>query len=197
MRIVSSPAIAGLLVLFSGCSFDSLQDDLSETSLEDSINEPPNGRVFGGPSHDDLFAPFQGEWHFESRVFDPKPEHTATAAAYAEKKLSAKVESVAAVPTADGHFDTKVAVEVGDDAAAIMPGMTCQLTLTAHNKPDAITIPLSALVSDETTGKNYVYRVGSDGSHAKTEITLGARGDDKVEVVQGLLEGDTILLEKP
>jgi HlyD family secretion protein len=122
---------------------------------------------------------------------------TATAIAYGDIKLPAKVESVATVPTADGRFDSKVAVNVGDDAAAIMPGMTCQLTLTAYDKPDAVAIPISALVSDDATSKHYVYRVGSDGSHAKTEVTIGARTDDKVEIVQGLLEGDTILVEKP
>jgi multidrug resistance efflux pump len=120
---------------------------------------------------------------------------TAASVAYAELKLPAKVESVAAVPTADGRFDSRVAVELGDEAAAIMPGMTCQLTLSAYNKPDAIAIPAAALVSDG--GKHYVYRVGGDGSHARTEVTLGARTDEKVEIVQGLLEGDTILAEKP
>jgi HlyD family secretion protein len=120
---------------------------------------------------------------------------TATSVAFADLKLPAKVESVAGVPTADGRFDTKVAVEMGDDAAAIMPGMTCQLTLAAYNKPDAIAIPASALLSEE--GKHYVYRVGEDGSHAKAEVTIGMRTDDKVEIVQGLLEGDTILVEKP
>ncbi|HWB13212.1 MAG TPA: HlyD family efflux transporter periplasmic adaptor subunit [Pirellulales bacterium] len=120
---------------------------------------------------------------------------TATATAFAESKLPAKVESVASVPTADGRFDTKVAVEVGDDAAAIMPGMTCHLTLAAYDKPDAIAIPASALAGED--GKHYVYRVGGDGSHAKAEVKIGVRTDDKVEIVQGLLEGDTILVEKP
>lgn len=122
---------------------------------------------------------------------------TATAVAFADAKLRAKVESVAAVPTADGRFDTKVAVEVGDDAAALMPGMNCHLKLATYNNPEAIAIPLSALVSDDAAGKQYVYRVGADGSHAKAEVTVGVRTDDKVEIVQGLLEGDTILLEKP
>ncbi|HEX7380081.1 MAG TPA: HlyD family efflux transporter periplasmic adaptor subunit [Pirellulales bacterium] len=122
---------------------------------------------------------------------------TATSVAYAEIKLPAKVESVAAVPTAGGHFDTKVSVEIGADAAAIMPGMTCQLLLSAYNKADAIAIPASALVSDEAAGKHYVYRLGGDGSHTKAEVTIGHRTDDQIEIVQGLLEGDTILLEKP
>ena len=119
---------------------------------------------------------------------------TATAVAFADLKLAAKVASVSGVPTADGRFDTKVDVELGGDAVAIMPGMTCQVTLTAFNKPDAIAVPASAVVSEE--GKHYVYRVGGDGSHAKTEVTIGVRADDKVEIAQGLLEGDTILADK-
>jgi multidrug efflux pump subunit AcrA (membrane-fusion protein) len=103
---------------------------------------------------------------------------------------------VAAVPTADGAFDTKITVELPADLPALLPGMTSNVTVVAYDKPDAIAVPASA-VFEEADGKHYVYRVGADDSRQKAEVTVGKRTDDKAEIVQGLLEGDTILLAKP
>jgi multidrug efflux pump subunit AcrA (membrane-fusion protein) len=119
-----------------------------------------------------------------------------TSVAYPHSKLPAKVESVAAVPTADGAFDTKITVELPADLPALLPGMTSNVTVVAYDKPDAIAVPASA-VFEEADGKHYVYRVGADDSRQKAEVTVGKRTDDKAEIVQGLLEGDTILLAKP
>lgn len=122
----------------------------------------------------------------------------ATSVAFPDLKLPVRVEGVAAVPTADGHFDTRLSVEAGDDAAALLPGMTCHVTLVAYRKSDAITIPASALFTDEQDErKHYVYRVGADGTHQRADVTPGERTDDKVEITQGLLDGDAILTEKP
>lgn len=122
---------------------------------------------------------------------------TAGSVAYPKLVLPAKLESVATVPTADGHFDVRVAVETSDDDTALLPGMTCHVTLVAYNKADAVTVPASAVFSDDDDRTHFVYRVGADGTHQKAEVTLCERTDDKVEIVQGLLEGDTILTERP
>jgi len=122
----------------------------------------------------------------------------AASVAYPDVSLPAKVSSLAAIPTADGKFDVKISVETGEQAKALMPGMTCNLTLVAFDKPDAIVVPASAVFADEEhSGKHYVYRVGADGSHQKAEVAVGQRSDKQVEITQGLLEGDKILLEKP
>lgn len=122
----------------------------------------------------------------------------AVPAAFPDLKLAAKVEAVAAVPTADGSFDTRIALDAGQDAQAVLPGMTSTVTLVGYSKSDAVTIPPAALFSDELDAqKQFVFRVGADGSHQKAEVTVGKRTDDKVEILQGLLEGDTVLLENP
>lgn len=122
----------------------------------------------------------------------------AASVAFPDLRLPVKVESVAAVPTADGHFDARLAVEAGEDAQALLPGMTCHITLVAYRKADAITIPTSALFTDDLDErKHYVYRVGSDGTHQRADVTTGERTDERVEITQGLLDGDTILTEKP
>ena len=121
----------------------------------------------------------------------------AASVAFPHLSLPAKLTSLAAIPTAEGKFDAKISIETGEEAKALMPGMTCNVTLTAYEKPDAVVVPASAVFKDEGAGKQYVYRVGADGSRQKTDVTLGQRTEKEVEVVQGLLEGDKILLEKP
>jgi multidrug efflux pump subunit AcrA (membrane-fusion protein) len=122
----------------------------------------------------------------------------AASVAYPDVSLPAKVFALAAVPAADGKFDVKISVETGEAAKALMPGMTCNVTLVAFNKADAIVVPASAVFADEAQpGQHYVYRVGADGSHQKAEVVVGQHNDKQMEIAQGLLEGDKILLEKP
>lgn len=121
----------------------------------------------------------------------------AESVAYPNLSLGAKVTSLAAIPMADGKFDAKISIELGEEAKALMPGMTCNVKLVAFDKPDAVVVPAAAVFEDASTGKHYVYRVGADDSRQKTEVTLGERTEKEVEIVQGLLEGDKILLEKP
>lgn len=119
---------------------------------------------------------------------------TAIPTAFSDFKAVANVTSVMDIPSADGTFETIITVDPKD--RKLVAGMTCAITLTAYDKPDAITVPPSAVFSDNGV-EYFVYRQGADGSHQKTAVTTGMRSDDKVEVTQGLLEGDTILLERP
>ncbi len=121
----------------------------------------------------------------------------AESVAFPNLKLPAKLASLAAIPTADGKFDAKITIETGEEAKALMPGMTCNLKLVAYDKPDAVVVPASAVFEDESDGKHYVYRVGADGGHQKANVTVGQRSEKEVEIAQGLLEGDKLLLEKP
>lgn len=57
--------IVAAATTIGGCMRDAAQEALSE---------PPTGRVFGGPSEDALFEPFQGTWKLEDRTFDPPLE---------------------------------------------------------------------------------------------------------------------------
>jgi multidrug efflux pump subunit AcrA (membrane-fusion protein) len=134
----------------------------------------------------------------ELRLVQPGVAGRAVSVAFPNLKLPVKVETIAAVPTAEGNFDARLAVEPGGDAQSLLPGMTCNLTLLAYSKPDAVTVPPAAVFSDEVDdAKQFVYRVGADGSHQRTSVTVGQRTDTKVEILEGLLEGDKVLLENP
>ena len=57
--------VAAVLLAVTGC-----HRDAAEYGLADA----PTGRVFGGPSRDAVFAPYQGDWKHEDRTFDPPLE---------------------------------------------------------------------------------------------------------------------------
>lgn len=121
----------------------------------------------------------------------------AVSVAFPNLSLPAKLVSLAPIPTADGKFDAKISIETGEEAKALLPGMTCNVKLVAFDKADAIVVPASAVFEDAAAGKHYVYRVGADGSRQKSEVALGERSEKEIEIAQGLLEGDKILLKKP
>jgi len=134
----------------------------------------------------------------ELRLVRPDVAGKAVSVAFPNLHLPVKVEAIATVPTAEGNFDAKLSVDLGGDAQSLLPGMNCNLTLVAYSKPDAVTVPPAAVFSDQLDdSKQFVYRVGADGNHQRASVTIGQRTDTQVEILDGLLEGDKVLLENP
>jgi RND family efflux transporter MFP subunit len=136
----------------------------------------------------------------EKQLCNVRPGLKAAAkpAGYPDLKLTAIVERVGGVPMGAGNFDGRLTVALGDQAAALMPGMTCEVKITAYEKADAIAVPPSALSADETDEqKQFVYVVGKDGKSKRQPVTVGKRTEKQVEVLSGLKEGDEILTEAP
>ena len=113
-------------------------------------------------------------------------------------KLSAVVQRVGAIPMGSSGFDCQLTVAAEGLTSAIVPGMNCEMKLIPYKKTDALTVPLKAVFTEEfDPAKQYVYLQGKDGKPQKRVVTLGERNDKQAEVLQGLAEGDEILLEKP
>ena len=71
------------------------------------------------------------------------------------------------------------------------PGMTVRVTVVTGQKKDVLTVPALAVTSRQ--GGSYV-RVVENGQTRETMITKGMVGTDRVEVTNGLQEGDQVLL---
>lgn len=113
-------------------------------------------------------------------------------------KLTAIVSRVSAVPSGAAGFDAEVSVALGDQAQALMPGMTCKLKLVSYLNKDALTVPPKAVETDELDErKQYVHLLDKDGKPKKQPVTLGRRTAEKVEVLKGLSPGDKILATAP
>jgi RND family efflux transporter MFP subunit len=92
-------------------------------------------------------------------------------------------------------FGITVAVDnvTAEQRKVIMVGMSANLEIVIHEKPDAIMVPVSAVKSD--SGKHYVMRRPSNAPNAtaeKVEVEIGYTTIDSVEITKGLKSGDQI-----
>lgn len=80
--------------------------------------------------------------------------------------------------------------------AAVMPGMTADVRFQIEVKQGVFAVPIEAVVEKE--GKSFVSRVVRVEGEEKTErvqVELGARNDRQLEVVRGVTEGETLVID--
>ena len=109
--------------------------------------------------------------------------------AFPEEKYSASLQFVS--PTADpATRNVKMKAMAPNPHYRLKPGFFAEVTLPAGGNPNGITIPESALFSQE--GKIFAFVVKEGVSHRK-EVEIGIRFDGKVEVVKGIQKGEKIV----
>jgi len=116
--------------------------------------------------------------------------------AYPTKRLDAKVNAVTIVPVQPGKFDTRIEVKAGPKDH-VLPGMTCNVQLIAYQKDDALTVPSSAVFVDPDNADQKVVYLSKEDGQEKRVVKVGKTSGKKVEITDGLAEGDAILLKKP
>ncbi len=74
----------------------------------------------------------------------------------------------------DDVFDATFNVEIGHSPVEIMPGMTCDVIVTARFNPEALTLPSEVIFDDPSgSGAKLVY-LQTDGGHAEVRtVTVG------------------------
>jgi multidrug efflux pump subunit AcrA (membrane-fusion protein) len=121
---------------------------------------------------------------------------------YPESPLDATVESVSLVGTTAGAVVTyKVKLALGKAQSGETPSILVNMSGTGEivtaQATDALVIPTRALVIDTTTRAFSVQKLLGSGDQAKIEsvpVRLGFRDADRVEVVDGIAAGDTIVV---
>jgi len=97
-----------------------------------------------------------------------------------------------ATATAGKFFQMNVAIQGRDDR--LRPGMTARTSIVADRARDVLVIPIPAVFYSGEQAMCFVV----DGVRVSTRIVhLGRRGDDVVEVVAGLAQGERVSLVKP
>lgn len=116
------------------------------------------------------------------------------------KTYEAKLTKVSPASTLPKGKEVDVfPVEATLDASdgAIKPGMTADVRIHIETKLAVLTVPIEAIVKD--AGKTYVNKVGKDDKGKrktdKIEVKLGARNEREVEVVDGVKEGEQLLIK--
>jgi Cu/Ag efflux protein CusF len=85
-----------------------------------------------------------------------------------------------------------VRVEVSNAGQVLKPGMFAQVELPVAAKGSVVTVPVSAVI-DSGARRIVLIQVG-EGRFEPREVKLGARSDNFVEVVEGVREGEAVVV---
>jgi hypothetical protein len=115
-------------------------------------------------------------------------------------RYEATVRSVDVLPTpsARGGVSYRVRLSLGlgsypDDRAAPVPrpGMSAVAHLTVREAADAVTVPAAAVFSADGRDAVWVVR---DGRAQRVPVTVGVQGQDLVQIVSGLDDGQSVVV---
>jgi len=130
---------------------------------------------------------------FEQDIGLVKPGARATVhvAAYPGKVFGGTVTYV--YPTLKAETRTvSVRIELANPGLLLKPAMFAQVELSASNQAKVVTVPLSAVID---SGTRQVLLIQQEaGRFEPREVKLGARSDTHVEVLQGVKEGEQVVV---
>ncbi|MBN1274433.1 MAG: efflux RND transporter periplasmic adaptor subunit [Candidatus Aminicenantes bacterium] len=85
----------------------------------------------------------------------------------------------------------KVTVETYDESRQLLPGMFVQVKIIVGQKEDILVVPRKALLFKQN--KSYVFVLNGRNVEER-EVNLGLTEEDEVEIVEGLKEGEVIVV---
>ena len=90
----------------------------------------------------------------------------------------------------------EVWVTLGNGDGKLRVNGAAQVTIAANSKNDAIVVPASAITFETSDANEGTVMVVDDQNVAhETKVTIGIRTQDKVEIVEGLKGGETVVVE--
>lgn len=79
-----------------------------------------------------------------------------------------------------------------NEGVRIIPGLSCEVNIVTMSKENVLAVPINAVKFN--SGKAYVTVKKNDGSTEEREISVGVRTNNFYEVVDGLQEGEIVLV---
>lgn len=117
--------------------------------------------------------------------------------AYPEEEFSSEVKEVSfvAVKTSGGGtaFPTKIYLDLPNNEEKFKIGMNGDVEIIIAQKENILHLPLEAIKKEK--GKKYV-RVLENGEIKDIEVKTGLETDTKVEIVEGVEEGEEVIIGK-
>jgi len=90
----------------------------------------------------------------------------------------------------------EVWVTLGNGDGKLRANGAAQVTIAANSKNDAVVVPASAVTLETSNATEGTVMVVDDQNVAhETTVTIGIRTPDKVEIVEGLKGGETVVVE--
>jgi Cu(I)/Ag(I) efflux system membrane fusion protein len=113
-----------------------------------------------------------------------------TVAAWPERKFEGKVDFI--YPTLNAATRTvQLRIEVSNPQGALKPAMFANVQLAVGKNKAVLAVPISAVI-DSGTKQRVLVRL-ADGRFEPRPVVLGKRGDDYVEVLSGIAEGEQVV----
>ncbi|WP_310604250.1 efflux RND transporter periplasmic adaptor subunit [Anaerosporobacter sp.] len=115
--------------------------------------------------------------------------------AYAGITYTAVVSSISTTASSDNSSTVTypVVVTLTGDVSAIYSGMSADVTFVTKEMQDVLYVSNKTIINDGT--KSYVKVKDSDGTIRKEEVTTGFSDGNNVEILSGVTEGETVLIE--
>jgi multidrug efflux pump subunit AcrA (membrane-fusion protein) len=117
--------------------------------------------------------------------------------AFPNREFSGIVKIVNDYPEPGNFFGNSMSKEymttitILDVPEGIKPGLTAEARITVNQIPDALTIPVQAVF---THGSKAYALTFKSGKWDKAEVKTGASNDKEVVILEGLKEGDSVVL---
>src|SRR5204863_9322200 len=90
----------------------------------------------------------------------------------------------------------EVWVTLANGAGRLRANGAAQVTVAANSKSDAIIVPASAVTLEASNAnEGTVMIVDAQNVAHEQKVTIGIRTNDKIEIVEGLQEGETVVIE--
>jgi HlyD family secretion protein len=112
-------------------------------------------------------------------------------------ELPGRVTRLEPLPQSDSAVTAYlVTVEIDPAGTALKPGMTASATIVADQREGVLAVPAAAVRSVDGRSVVSVVATAEDGSRslAEREVTTGLRAGEQIEIVDGLAEGDQVVL---
>jgi HlyD family secretion protein len=104
------------------------------------------------------------------------------------------IDAIAPAATEAGGAATyRVRVVLDERDPVLRAGMSANVEIEVERRENVLLVPNAAVRRDRETGRAFVYRVVGDRAE-EVEIRLGAQGETESEVLEGLQEGDRVVL---
>lgn len=85
----------------------------------------------------------------------------------------------------------QVRARLPNEQRVLRPGLFARITIKGMTEQEVVIVPESAVVP--RGGDMFVYRI-EDGKAIESKVSLGARRDGRVEIVEGLSDGATVVI---
>lgn len=112
-----------------------------------------------------------------------------------DQSLTGQVSRVAPSSNtlATGGVSYSVRIDIANPDAPLRVGMSATATIVASTRENVLLIPNRAVQVERESGRTFVERL-TGGEPQKVEVSLGLRDDARVEVREGLDEGDELAI---